>query len=392
MNDKIKICFHVLNAYSLFDKETNFSYGGAELRASIFAKEIAKDNLYSVDFITFNHNQAAIQVIDNVNVIADSFYFDENLKENKNSIFVTILKKFEIIKAKFLAKDINDYLRTLSLKKSKAQFYVVFGISGLNKRVVEFCSNERKKLILFFASDEELNLDSPNFLAINTELIQYFITNSFLIFCQNQFQQTQLKHLFNKNGHLLLNPIEVNTQFIDRSEDPDKKIVWIGKSNDVKNPNLFISLVKLNPSKNFIMLCSVSDRDLHLKIKSENLLNLKFVENASVDEVDEILKSCHILISTSKKEGFPNVFLQAGKYSIPVISSEVNPNGYVTDFECGIITSNEVNRINESLQTIYDDKKLFKKLASNHYNYVKNFHSKEFVIEKFKSTLLEKIA
>jgi glycosyltransferase involved in cell wall biosynthesis len=286
----------------------------------------------------------------------------------------------------------NNYLRTIRLKESNAQFYVVFGISGLNKRVVEFCKNENKKLVLFFASDEELNLTPSNFLGINTELINYFIANSFLIFCQNQFQQTQLNHLFNKKGHLLLNPIEVNTNFQDKSEDRDKKIVWIGKSNDVKNPNLFISIVKLNPSKKFIMLCSLSDNDLHLKIKSEIHENLKFIENASIDEVDTILKSCHILISTSQKEGFPNVFLQAGKYSIPVISSEINPNGYVTDFECGIITSNQVDDINKSLQIIYNDNTLFKKLAINHYNYVKNFHCKELIIDKFKTTVLEKIA
>lgn len=377
----LKICFHVLNAYSLFDKTTRYSFGGAELRASIFAAELAKDESYKVDFITLNHGQKEFQKLKGVNLIADRFYNAENFSQPNPRLFKKIIAKLNRLTT------VSSDLRTSSLIKSSADAYILFGISGLNKRVVDFCANAGKKLVLFFASDEELNLSDDNFLDLDTLLIKRTIECSDLIVCQNNFQKEKLHELFGKKGSVLLNPIDVNVEFSDKSSDIKKKIIWIGKSNKVKDPLLFVHLAKLNPDKDFIMFCSKSDEHIHRELKQHLPCNMLLFDAANNEDVEEALISAHILISTSLKEGFANVFLMAGKYSLPIITTMVDPNDYIKTHKCGFVCEREISSLSQKLNELYNNSELFRQSALNHYSYVKKNHSTKAIVSKFKSLL-----
>jgi hypothetical protein len=377
----VKICFHVLNAYSLFDSSSGHIFGGAELRASLFAKELAKDTKYKVDFITLNHGQRKKQTLEGVNVIADQYYADENFRPAAKNYFTRFAHKLKTLFG------ISNNPRTESLRKSDADLYILFGISGLNRRVVEFCLQNSKRLALFFASDEELNLSDGNFLNLNKDLISGTVNAANLIFCQNQFQMRQLEQLFQKKGILLLNPININVEYLDKSNDSNKKIIWIGKSNHVKDPLMLVDLAKANPDKQFVMFCNNSDKMLHHEVKKELPDNVLFFDNANNEEVEKRLALSHILVSTSVKEGFANVFLMAGKYSLPVITTMVDPNDYIKTNKCGLVCERENSRLNEAVNELYNNKKYYKELAFNHYSYVKNNHASKNIITKFKSVI-----
>lgn len=382
-----KICFHVLNAYSLFDNTTRFPFGGAEYRASIFAKELAKDNTWKVDFITLNHGLKSINLSNNLTLIQDSFYKAENISEN-NTPLRRLKTKLDWFFVKKRFKDFNEFLKFKSLDESQADYFILFGISGLNKRVVDYCKKHKKKLILFFASDEELNLSANNFLHLTPDLINCFISNASLILCQNKFQQEALLNTFNKKGNVLLNPMVINKIFQDHSPKTKKTIIWIGKSNALKNPLLFIEVAKLNPDKNFLMFCSKSDELMHEDLKTTLPHNVTFIDTAGTDKIEEALSQPSIFISTSLKEGFANTFLQAGKNSVPIISTGVDPNDYIKNNDCGIVCEFDAKIISLHLNNLYDREDLYVQKARNHFNYVKANHNLPDIISGFKNMLL----
>jgi glycosyltransferase involved in cell wall biosynthesis len=55
--------------------------------------------------------------------------------------------------------------------------------------------------------------------------------------------------------------------------------------------------------------------------------NVRCLGESSQDEVNALLDRAHLLINTSKWEGFSNTFIQAWMRSVPVITLGVNPDG-----------------------------------------------------------------
>ena len=84
---KIDLCFFLLDAYSLFDDETNFYFGGAELRGSLIAHGLALQNI-NVAVITLNHGQLPVQQRRKVTLFAsnDGLSFSDVFNTDYNSI------------------------------------------------------------------------------------------------------------------------------------------------------------------------------------------------------------------------------------------------------------------------------------------------------------------
>ena len=54
--------------------------------------------------------------------------------------------------------------------------------------------------------------------------------------------------------------------------------------------------------------------------------NLQYLGEVSQDEVNRRLREGHILVNTSRYEGFSNTFVQAWMRRVPVVSLTVDPD------------------------------------------------------------------
>jgi len=389
MSKKIKICFHVPDAYSLFDTKTNFLFGGAELRASIFAKHLAQYTDMDVSFITYDHGQVPSQTIDGVKVLSDRYFPSENkvpsslLNLISNKIFNLRIKISHLVNNKM---KFPDHLKYYWLEKMQADFYCIFSMTHSDREVINYCIQNKKKYLLFLASDEQLNLENNRF-NLSPETIKNSVANAYKIFTQNKFQKDKISSLFNREGITINSPIEINKNAAPLKKE-DKLILWVGKANDIKRPMIFIELAKQHPEKKFAMVCNNDDTLMLEEVKKNIPSNVKFYGSLSLQETEKLFTHSTIFISTSRLEGFPNTFLQAGNYRLPVISLTVNPNNYISDYNCGFVCNDSVTEITNSLEKLYTNDSLYKSMAENHFNYVCQNHD----VKKVVNLLYQQIA
>ena len=244
--------------------------------------------------------------------------------------------------------------------------------------VIDFCKNNNKKYIQFIASDEELNTDSQNKLGLKIENISDVINNATKIIVQNTTQKDLLFKNFSKESYLLKNPVVINKKF-----NPNPKnnlIIWVGKSNTIKQPEIFVELARINPDLNFCMVCSIGSSEIHSKVKNNLPVNLSFIERISLSDVENLISKAKVFVSTSLFEGFPNTFLQAANYGLPVLSLIVNPDNYLTKYKCGFVCSNDLNELSDKLNILLKDDTLYNQYSKNHFEYLKSNHDAEEVV------------
>jgi len=149
--------------------------------------------------------------------------------------------------------------------------------------------------------------------------------------------------LLMRNGHRIL-PL---------THGERDSILWVGRSDKIKRPELFIDLAERMPAEKFIMICQRATGDNEyatLTARARQVKNLEFIERVSFAEIDAFFQHARVFVKTSDTEGFPNTFIQACKYAVPIISLNVNPDGFLERHNCGKACGGDLAKCADALQ------------------------------------------
>jgi len=186
------------------------------------------------------------------------------------------------------------------------------------------------------------------------KLMQYGIRKADIIIAQTQMQAKKIAKNYGKtaivipNGHPVPQDcIKTNAEII---------ILWIGNWKPVKQPEIFVRLAgKIRSMKKFrfIMLGRTNKYD-ELVVKARRN-NIEVMGEISNDKVNELLENAHILINTSKHEGFSNTFIQAWMRRVPVISLHVDPDAILQREGIGYCSGSFIKLIHDTERLIEDN-------------------------------------
>lgn len=152
-------------------------------------------------------------------------------------------------------------------------------------------------------------------------------------------------------------------------------VLWVGRLEPWKNPELFIDLAREYPERSFVMIAPSFHRHEEYGRKihetAKMLPNLTLYDFIPYKNIDSYFKNASFYVSTSEKEGFPNTFVQAAMFGIPVISLHVNPDEVLTEYEFGVFCDNSFEKLVLSLKI---DDALYSKLSENAFRYACERH------------------
>jgi glycosyltransferase involved in cell wall biosynthesis len=132
------------------------------------------------------------------------------------------------------------------------------------------------------------------------------------------------------------------------TEHASKRLVWIGRFTDIKNPTLAIEIMEhLHKSDGSnISLTMVGDGELLTGM--QNLARAKQLPiqfTGWQTDVYPFLQEADALLLTSKNEGLPIVILEAASMGIPTFSTNVGGvNEFITDGSTGFLIDQDSNQ------------------------------------------------
>ena len=182
----------------------------------------------------------------------------------------------------------------------------------------------------------------------------------------------------------------LNLSHLKTEQKASKIILWVANLKPMKDPDLFLELVKYFKDNRDLEFRVAGKADSKWTEKLQQLekeqSNFTYLGLLTQEEVNQQISLSSLFVNTSIAEGFPNTFIQSWLRGVPVMSVRVNPNQVITKNNAGIIASDLQTMISVVHRLLLQPKEFYeyglngKKYAEAHYS-VQNAEKLENLLE-----------
>lgn len=348
------VCFVMMKAYPLFNPEIKAVFGGAEVDFYNLATELSRDENFEVKFIVADYGQSEIETRENVTLIR-SLDFKKNLINQTACLW-------------------------RAMRQANASIYLQKAASWGTFFVAMFCKMNKRFFIYRTAKAEESKGAWPkNY--FERKAFWYSLRHADKVLVQNDADKHNLSSTLGiesvaiPNGHILSTLVKNNRDYV----------LWVGRSTKVKRPELFIDLAESTPNEKFVIICQrgTGDNDYEKIVsRAKQVKNLEFIERVPFNEIDGWFQRAKVLVNTSDTEGFPNTFVQACKSGTPILSLNVNPDGFLDSYKCGLCAKGDREKFKNMLIKLLGPDSV--EFGKNARKYVEQHHDIAKIIESYK--------
>lgn len=346
----------------MFNTATNTPHGGAEIQMSMIAKRLKQEFPdWEISFVVGDFGQSKTECYDGIRV-----YKSVNPKSTDN-IFRKIINA--LVYLSLLIRINPDLVFTSTANTMVA-------ISSAYSKLFH------KNNIHRTANIHDVSGEFENQNGFVGKLYAWGVKRCTTIITQNYEQQSLLKQKYNKESVVIRSLKQITHRCIDNSKR--SYFLWSGRITEVKQPEIFVELAKVNPNKKFVLLALVDENDTtqnkfrEIRNSASNLSNLTIQKNIPHGEIQEYYDKAIALINTSKHEGFPNTFIEAGLSMTPIISLHINPDNFILEENAGIFCENDVKSLQNAVNKYSPETGEWPTHSENLFKYIE----REFDIEK----------
>jgi glycosyltransferase involved in cell wall biosynthesis len=238
-----------------------------------------------------------------------------------------------------------------------------------------------RSLVLFTGSDLDVSETyRPDSKAINdcgsrADRCYEALAHAHTIVVQTRTQAKLLAERFGRQGVVISNPIDFMEGVAGTGARTRRFILWVGKSDAIKRPESAIELARMCPNVPFTMVMNRADPAVFAQIHAACPPNLEMIERVAPRQMASLYEGAVALLNTSRVEGFPNAFLEAGKHGAPVVSLTVDPDGIIARHDAGMVAGGDLNRLAEAVRKFHADPDTARRCGANLRAYVRRHHS-----------------
>ena len=354
MPNPVKICFVGFYAGPLFRPARTGDIGGAEVQLYTLARELARDSGFRVDFIVRDENGGS-ETIDGVTVHK-----------------LPLLGKPGPGRKLAYAAGLWRLLRTIGadvvVQRAAGSQTAILGI---------YCALSRKRFIYMTAADSDVEPGMPAWYpgSATWQAYRLGLRLADRVIVQHDWQKQRLLDNYGKTG--IVRPCAL--EGCDARPAAERRnILWVGRCERIKQPEMFISLAQAFPQLPFVMVCppAASGPAYFESVRNQALRqrNLTFVEHVPFLEIGAYFQEASLFVNTSVQEGFPNTFVQAWMHGAPVVSLSVDPGRVMARHGLGISCDGSQTSLEMALSSLLADHLLRERLSLNACAYAREHH------------------
>jgi len=201
-----------------------------------------------------------------------------------------------------------------------------------------------------------------------------------LVCSQTKYHVPLIKQTFGLNYTpiFLPNPVEVPNHKLHKNNKPT--ILFLARWDPIKRPWIFFRIAKKMPHVHFICAGKSHSQVLDAKLRNR-AAKIPNLECPGHVDPKEVLEKSWILVNCSVKESLPVSFLEACAYKCAIVSCN-DPDGFASRFGVFVHNGEDVDEYAAALNSLISDENKLTALGQSAYDYVKETHQLDTVIDK----------
>lgn len=374
----IKVCLISPLGYGLYNPDSGLSFGGAEVQFYLLANALASDPAYSVSVLTTVRENPGVEVCGELKVFKRQGQRRTDLKLQRGFLqrvqhSWSYLEAFEEMRRQFMEIDADVYIH--------AGAGVEVGAYSL------ICRLLRRRFLFFVASSADLWEPYGEVEGPLKWLFPLGVRLAHEVVCRSSEQQDRLHTQYGRTGVL----IRTGHPRPPMRGAPKSYVLWVGRGNPLKQPEMFLDLAARLPYHRFVMVLAHEDThpDLLQRVRTQAamLSNLDLYEDVPWSKIDNFFAHARAFVNTSTYEGFPNTFVQAALHGAPVVSWRVDPDQLLSTGQLGLCAGESFDRLVDLVQGLCESEVGWHTLSQSVEHYASTHHLLSVSVSALKALL-----
>lgn len=264
-----------------------------------------------------------------------------------------------------------------------ADVYVAFGANDATAELARFCAAHGSAFILSIASDRAFDSivcegsAARDAYGVAGHYHWFAMHHATAVVVQTERQQAAFRAMHQREATLIRNPAPAIPAMAPRTMPRNGgRLLWIGRVDPNKRHDEALLLASALPHRPMLMVCNgiAAFGADHIKQIESALPNVRIADQVALQDTNGLFTFSDLLVNTSVVEGFPNTFLQAGKYGIPVVSMTVDPDQMLSRHGCGAVADGTRTGLARTVEGLLTDHTAYARAAAASAHWVQSRH------------------
>lgn len=276
-----------------------------------------------------------------------------------------------------------------ALRRADADLYYQNCAEYVTGQVALWCRRYGRRFVYSVASDPDCDPSLPELNTLRERILyRYGLKAADRVIAQTRKQEEMLACGFRRDSTVLPmpcpGPSDEQFERIDRNEDGPFRVAWAGRIAPVKRLEFLLDVAERLPGVSFQVAGKPDAEDAYvarLVNRMEALPNVSFLGPVPRPRMPEFYEGGSIFCCTSTFEGFPNTFLEAWSYGLPIVST-VDPDRLIKSRRLGC-TAGTPAEIAECIHHFKQNPAAWREMSLNARRYYRENHSIEPAMQRF---------
>jgi glycosyltransferase involved in cell wall biosynthesis len=278
------------------------------------------------------------------------------------------------------------------LKAADAAVYIVRTGSPALGVVAAFCRLQRRRLIFASSTDADFTLVGLKQL-VRSAMYRGGLRGVHAVVVQTAEQLRLVQQGFPRIPRA--DHIPSFAEPMSPAQRPGDAFLWIGRVIDYKRPLEYVQLARELPDVRFRMVATPEQggQDLYAELlrQAEELPNLELLDPRPHGELMTLVAEAVAIVSTSRLEGMPNIFLEGWAAGVPALTLDFDPDNTIASRGIGAAAGGSWERFVEEARRLWETRDSDQELARASRAYIDEVHSIPAVGRRW-SALISEVA